>query len=181
MSLSQKFETSHRQLKACLEEHGAMVDARLAAIEARMGMPDGEQAAAELARVLEERDALAVKNAEIVAERDEAAQDASNYKELADQQSRVITSLMRDLEVARSTTRYHGAYNMSGRKSQLRDVAEVVLVLGGAGHLGETIEGFTPSTVAHWRSINAIPKRHKPVFEDLLHQRGFSADHRMFR
>jgi hypothetical protein len=39
MSLSAKFDTAHRQLKAMLEEHTAMVDSRLAAIETRLDNP----------------------------------------------------------------------------------------------------------------------------------------------
>ena len=74
--------------------------------------------------------------------------------------------------------RYHGCYNVSGRRSRLRYGSDAVIILGGATVLAEIL-GALPDTVAGWR--NYLPKRYKERLEKLLEERGYKVDRMIWR
>jgi hypothetical protein len=173
MSLHTKLDTHQRQLKALLEEHTALVESRLASIDARLGGQPAEEVDAyksEIARLEGEKQELAEKNYSL-----RATLKAVNYETGSE-----ISKLKSELEAARSQQRYHGCYNVSGRKSHVRDVAVIFVILGGHYHLAELL-GCPVGSMSHWRDGNFLPLHHREKIDELLNERGYTADRLLFR
>lgn len=223
MSLHNKLDNHQKQLKAFLEEHTAMVDARLANIEARLPWSESQQTqnAAEmelaLGAVLQERDAALAEierlahevsddrefdglNQELdaykkaleeaideVSQKNAALYDALIEKDAINKQLRDVSMQLgsarqkiADLELQMENTRYHGCYNLTGRRALIRSVAEIFMILGGQKHLSETT-GLKTSTLQPWKEINIIPFQYKEMIEKLLAERGYFADDLLFK
>jgi chromosome segregation ATPase len=141
MSLHTKLDTHQRQLKALLEEHTALVESRLASIDARLGGQPAEEVDAyksEIARLEGEKQELAEKNYSL-----RATLEAVNYETGSE-----ISKLKSELDAARSQQRYHGCYNVSGRKSHVRDVA---------AHLRDFGRPLPPGRAARLPSRQHVP------------------------
>jgi hypothetical protein len=213
MSLHTKLDTHQKALKAFLEEHAAMVEARLAAIEVRLPRSEVEEGDAEYWQTAfrhaeKDRDEfrnafnqasieasqLREENTILEKERDKfriayECIDASSkklkdvcdrYREDFEASREEAGRLQQELETAKAATRYYGCYNLSGRRAPIRNVAELLTILGGESHVEKTL-GIKGSTSQPWRAINLIPIDYKDVIEAALKERGYTADSLLFR
>lgn len=204
MSLSAKFDTAHRQLKAILEEHTAMVDSRLAAIEARLDNPGDhapiDTSKADAGSMFAERDRLKAGLEALASEVDDAREEAALLMDERDAGLAEIEKLKvendalkrrlgelelefarlyRDLKDARSA-HYAGCYWLGSAKGRLNSVQEALIVLGGDAYLAETI-GASLQTVRSWRVMGVIPPRYRNEIDRLLLERGYIVDKSIFR
>jgi ferritin-like metal-binding protein YciE len=184
MSLHTKLELHQRQLKALLEEHTALVESRLATIES---VVRGEQPGVSPG----EHENLLERFTQTVHTLDNALEDCANLREenyslratleaVTYETGNKITKLEDELEAARSQQRYHGCYNITGRRSRVRDVSAIFMILGGHHRLAELLD-CQPGSISHWREGNFFPLHHKEKIDELLSERGYTADSLLFR
>jgi ferritin-like metal-binding protein YciE len=194
MSLHTKLELHQRQLKALLEEHTALVESRLATIESvvRGEQPEDAESGREaydtllerLTEVEKENDTL--KDLSRVLRNGHDTLKEENYSLRATLEAvtyetgNKITKLEDELEAARSQQRYHGCYNITGRRSRVRDVSAIFMILGGHHRLAELLD-CQPGSISHWREGNFFPLHHKEKIDELLSERGYTADSLLFR
>lgn len=81
----------------------------------------------------------------------------------------------------REPERYHGCYNLGERKTPIKSVSEVILILGGQKHLAEAL-GISAGVVNGWKDTGKhLPSKFRERIDALMEERRYTVDRLLYK